>query len=382
LHAEASAVYAQRVSRRLQITPEQRKSLVLLVDNHIAMSMTAQRRNLDDSATIAEFASLIKSQANLDMLMLLTLADGQGTGDENWSDWKESLVWQLYRSTSLYLADGETYYRQRTIEREELRKSVRKRLGAEFRDEVDAHFETMPDRYFQKGNPDDIAEHVRLFRHFLETRFGGETDPRAPAFRWLPRPHQGHSEVWICGWDRRELLARIAGSFSSSGLNILGADVFTRGDGLVLDIFRVCTPRLVAVTDAKEMAQVEKRLAQALEAEEFDFKPYLEKAIKRRVAHLVQELDFPTRISIENTSHPTYTLIDLQTPDRLGLLYNLLRAFGRAGVQIALSRIATEKGAAIDSFYVTDTEGHKIKSSAAITRLQTALFAASQGNVE
>ena len=323
---------------------------------------------------------MIKSQANLDMLMLLTLADGQGTGDENWSDWKESLVWQLYRSTSLYLADGEAYYRQRTLEREELRKAVRKKLGAEYRDEVDAHFETMPDRYFQKGNAEDIAGHVRLFREFLETRFGGDTNPLAPAFRWIPRPHQGHSEVWVCGWDRRELLARIAGSFSSAGLNILGADVFTRGDSLVLDLFRVCTPRHEAVTDAKEMAQVEKRLSQVLEAEEFDFGPHLEKAFKRRSVHLAQELDFPTRISVESTAHPTYTIIDIQTPDRLGLLYNLLRALGHAGAQIALSRIATEKGAAIDTFYVTDAEGRKIKSAAAIGRLQNALFAASQGN--
>src|SRR5213075_1323456 len=94
VHAEASAVYASRVARRLQLNPEQRKSLVLLVDNHIVMSMTAQRRNLDDAATIAEFAAVVKSQANLDMLMLLTLADGQGVGDDDkWSDWKENLVW-------------------------------------------------------------------------------------------------------------------------------------------------------------------------------------------------------------------------------------------------------------------------------------------------
>ena len=136
-----------------------------------------------------------------------------------------------------------------------------------------------------------------------------------------------------------------------------------------------------AVTDAKEIAQVEKRLTQALEADDFDFGPHLEKAFKKRAVHLAQELDFPTRISIENTVHPTYTLIDIQTPDRLGLLYNLLRAMGRAGAQIALSRIATEKGAAIDTFYVTDLDGRKIKTSTAITRLQSALREASEGVV-
>jgi [protein-PII] uridylyltransferase len=377
-HAEASAVYAARVARRLQLSPEQRKSLVLLVDLHIALSMTAQRRNLDDPATIAEFANMVKSQDNLDLLMLLTLADGQGVGDDTWSDWKESLVWQLYRSTSLYLADGAAFYRQRTIERESLRVAARKHLPTDFEDEVDAHFEYMPDRYFQTHTATDIAEHVRLFRSFLQRRYSSDESPLAPAVHWVPRPNQGHTEVWIVGWDRRELLARIAGSFSSVGLNILSADVYTRGDSLVLDFFRVCNTKFEAVTDSREWLLVEKRLQATLGEEDFDFGPLLTKAIRRRGFHLSQEVDFPTRIVIENDAHPTYTLVDIQTPDRLGLLYNLLRALGRANVQIALSRIATEKGAAIDTFYVTDIEGRKIKDAVSMAHLQMELREASQ----
>jgi [protein-PII] uridylyltransferase len=194
----------------------------------------------------------------------------------------------------------------------------------------------------------------------------------------VSKPNQGHTEAWIVGWDRRELLARIAGSFSSVGLNILSADVYTRGDNLVLDFFRVCNTKFEAVTDPKEWQQVEKRLGAALEADEYDFGPLLVKAIKRRGFHLSQELDFPTRIVIENDAHPTYTLIDIQTPDRLGLLYHLLRALGRARAQIALSRIATEKGAAIDTFYVTDSEGRKIKDAVSMARLQMELREASQ----
>ncbi|HEX8310736.1 MAG TPA: [protein-PII] uridylyltransferase [Chthoniobacteraceae bacterium] len=379
LHAEASALFAQRVARRLQLAPEERKSLVLLVDHHITMSMTAQRRNVEDPATIAEFASLVKNQANLDALMLLTLVDGQGTGDENWSDWKETLVWQLYHSTSLYLADGEAFYRQRTIEREELRQTVQKKLAADFGEEVDAHFEHMPDRYFLTYSVEEIIQHIRLFRRFLEARVRDDASLLAPSIKWISRPNQGHSEVWFCGWDRRELLARIAGSFSCVQLNILSADIFTRGDSLVLDIFRVCSTEFEAVSDEKEIAQVEKRLRQSLETEDYDFTPHLEKVMKKRGFHLSQEIDFPTRISIDNDAHPIYTLVDIQTPDRLGLLYNLLKVLGRAGVQIALSRIATEKGAAIDSFYVTDSEGKKIKSAESLANLQRALQEASAG---
>ena len=377
-HAEASALFAQRVARRLQLSPERRRSLLLLVDNHIAMSSIAQRRNLEDPATVAEFATLVKDSANLDALMLLTLADGQGTGDENWSDWKESLVWQLYRSTSLYLSDGAAFYRQRIIERESLRQSARKRLGGEFDDEIDAHFQFMPDRYFQTFSVDEVAEHVRLFREFFEKSQLANHPPLSPAVRWIAHPNKGHSEVWFCGWDRRELLARIAGSFACVQLNILSADVFTRGDNLVFDIFRVCNTKFEAVDDTRDQAQVEKLLAQSLEAEEYDFTPHLKKAKRRRPFSLSQQLDFPTRIAIDNEAHPTHTLVDIQTPDRLGLLYNLLKALGGAGVQIALSRIATEKGAAIDSFYITDGEGRKILKPESLARLQQALLHASE----
>ncbi|MGB8165880.1 MAG: [protein-PII] uridylyltransferase [Chthoniobacteraceae bacterium] len=377
LHAEASALYAQKVSRRLQLTPEQRKSLVLLVDHHIMLSSTAQRRNLDDPATTAEFAGLVKAQPNLDALMLLTLADGQGTGDENWSDWKEGLVWQLYRNTTSYLADGEAFYRQRTIEREALRAGVNKKLGTNYQDEIDAHFEYMPERYFQAYSIAEIAEHIRLFRQFLEVQADPDGLPLAPAVKWVSHPNRAHSEFWFVGWDRSELLARIAASLSVGHLNILSADAFTRADSLVLDIFRVCNTKFEAVTDEREISTVEKRLKQSLESETFDFTPLLAKAMKRRGFHLSQELDFPTRLTIDNDAHPVYTLVDIQTPDRLGLLYHLLRAFGETGVQIALSRIATEKGAAIDSFYVSETDGRKLRNETMV-RLQKALQRAAE----
>jgi [protein-PII] uridylyltransferase len=372
-HAEASALFAQNVATRLQLSPERRKSLILLVDSHLVLSSTAQRRNLDDPATIAEFATVVRNQSNLDALMLLTLADGQGTGDVTWSDWKESLVWQLYKNTSQYLADGEAFYRQRKIEREDLRRAVAKKLAKDFAEEIEAHFQYMPEMYFQTHTPADIGAHVRMFRAFLDAHFENGDVALVPAIKWLAHPDRGHSEVWICTWDRNQLLAKIAGSLALAQLNILSADIYTRGDNLVLDIFRVCNTRFEAVADERDTAQVEKQLRQALGQEDYDFGPLLDRVMRRRGWHLSQELDFPTRITINNESHPVYTLVDIQTPDRLGLLYNLLRGFAEAGVSIALSRITTEKGAAIDSFYVTNFEGRQVRDPGAIERLQKGL---------
>ena len=373
-HAEASAVFAQRVAVRLQLSSERRRALIFLVDNHLTLSSVSQRRNLDDPAKITEKEGIVKNQANLDALMLLTFADGQGTGDENWSDWKEGLVWQLYRSTSHYLADSEDYYRQRKIEHDNLRAAVTKKLAKDFAGEVAAYFQSMPEIYFQSySSPDVVAQHIRFFRTYLEKRYLDDGLSLTPELKWVAHPDKGHSEVWVCTWDRKELLAKIAGSFSMGQLNILSADVFTRSDDLVLDIFRVCNTNFEAVTDEKYAALVGKKLTQALTEEDFDFTPLLKKTIKKSASRLVQELDFPTRIGIDNDAHPVYTLVDIQTPDRLGLLYNILKGFANEEVNIAISKITTEKGAAIDSFYVTDFEGLKINERKTVAHLQKTL---------
>ena len=353
-HSEASALFAQGAANRLRLSGAQRRSLVLLVDHHLTLSNMAQQRNLDDPETAVEFGRIVRDQPNLDALMLLTLADGQGTSADAWSDWKESLVWQLYHSTSQYLSDQEAFYEQTKIEREQLQQNVTEKLGAEFAEEVEAHFEVMPDNYFRAFAVDEIVSHLKLFRRFLENLYVRNEPPLAPAIAWQAFPEQGHSIASFCAWDGQEFLARIAGSFAVVPLNILSADIYTRGDNVVLDIFRVCDTRFRAVTDQRDQTLVETTLRSALTDPGFDFAPLLERARHRLARYSQDGLGFPTRVTVENKTHPAYTLVQIQTPDRLGLLYELLTAFGELEVSIALSRISTEKGAAIDTFYVAD----------------------------
>ncbi|HSP45117.1 MAG TPA: [protein-PII] uridylyltransferase [Chthoniobacterales bacterium] len=376
-HSEASALFAQGAAARLQLSTAQRRSLVLLVDHHVTLSNMAQQRNLDDPETAVEFARIVRDQPNLDALMLLTLADGQGTSADAWSDWKETLVWQLFHATSQYLSDQEAFYEQTKIEREQLEARVTENLGAEFAEEVQAHFEVMPDNYFRAFTTDEIVSHLRLFRRFLENLYLRDEPSLVPAVAWEAFPEQGHSIASFCAWDRQELLANIAGSFAVVPLNILSADIYTRGDNVVLDIFRVCDPRFRAVTDSRDKALVETTLRGALTDEHFDFAPLLERARRRIARHSGHGLDFPTRVTVENKTHPAYTLVQIQTPDRLGLLYELLSAFGEENVSIALSRISTEKGAAIDTFYVADRGTRakitdSVRIAALLQRLQQA----------
>jgi [protein-PII] uridylyltransferase len=373
-HSEASALFAQRVATRLQLSSQQRKSLILLVDHHVTLSNIAQQRNLDDPATVVELAGIVKQQTNLNALMLLTLADGQGTGASAWSDWKESLVWQLYHATTQYLADQKSYYEQTKIERENLRTAVAKNLPADYEEEIEAHFDSMPEGYFRAFTVPHITSHLRLFRNFLGNVSVNGEQPLVPAVSWQPFPEQGHTIASFCTWDREQLLAKIAGSFSVVPINILSVDTFPRGDNAVLDIFHVCDTKGQAITDQRDFTLVEKTLRRALENEKFDFGPLLEKARRQSRLRSAQEIDFPTYIAIDNKAHPGYTLIQIQTPDRLGLLYDLLTCLDQEGVAITFSRISTQNGAAIDTFYVTDsTTRGKIGDSLRIAALQRKL---------
>src|SRR5947209_13284294 len=295
-HSEASALFAQSVAKRLQLSPEQRKALILLVDHHVTLSNIAQQRNLDDPATTVEFANIVRNQKNLHALMLLTLADGQGTSGQGWSDWKETLVWQLFHATSKYLVDQKAYLEQTRIERDSLQQAVAAELGRDFSDEIEAHFDFMPDNYFRASTLQDIVHDLRLFRAFFENALAEHERPLTPAVTWEAFPQLGHSVVCFCTWNRQDLLAKIAGSFSVVPLNILSADIFPREDNTVLAIFRVCNLKEHAVNDVKELQLVESTLQRALEVETFEFGPLLEQARRKIHYRRLHELEFPAGI--------------------------------------------------------------------------------------
>ncbi len=377
-HAVESTINAQKVARRLQLSSPQRRMLIFLVDNHDLLARTARQRDLSDPGTIEGFAAVVGSQANLDALMLLTTADGLGVGDEKiWNAWTESLAWQLYRQATRCLADSEGFRRQRHVERQELKAAVLEKMSADFETEIDAHFAALPERYFQTHPAGEIVDHLRMIREFLEKHFEGDEGTLEPVLRWIPRPNAGHSELWVCTWDRHQLLTRIAGALAANELNILSADIFTRHDGLALDLFRVTTPRFKAIEDERDMQRVTKLLIEALRVENYDFEPLIAKRL-RRLQTWERTLDFPVRIAINPDVNPNYTVVDIAAPDRLGLLYDILRAVSDAQFLIAAARITTEKGAAIDSFYITDIEGGPVTSAWSLHELNKALAQAAE----
>lgn len=357
-HEEASALSAQRVARRLQLSPPRKKMLITLVSDHGEMSAMARTRNVEDPATVSEFAEVVRDPDVLDALMVITLADGMGTSDEGWSDWKEQMVWRLYHQTKEYIADSEGFLAERAQRREELHGEVTRLLPSEFTEELEAHFAGMEERYFLSHDAHEIGRHIRLFRRFFEEGLGKEGPNLEAVVEWIDHAEAGHAEVLVCGWDRERLLERISAAFLEAGINILGADINTRDDGLVLDIFRVSNHRNEPLPKQRERDRFERRLGELLSLPGSRALPRSKRPVHVRNENEEEEL--PVWVVVNNNAHPDSTILELQAPDKLGMLYHLLRGISHGGIVIKSARIATESRAALDAFYLVNRLGEKI----------------------
>lgn len=365
-HIDGSAILTDRVCRRLSIQGNRRKLIIFLVDQHLALFSTATRKDLSDPETISEFAVQMKTKHNLDSLLLFTFADAKGTNDEAWSSWKESLMLQLYRATRSYLLDGQDKYDASFLEELVLiRENVTSKLAPKYLPLIPEHFEQMPRRYFRFRNSRSIRNHIRAVYQYIERRQRRPNTPFECAVRWIEHPKEGYSELIIALKNRPGLLCRISCALAEQRFNILSADAFTRSDGIVLDLFRVTTDDHEAIVDKVSQMQFVTTLYKLSSGESYDAKPYLETPKNYLKRDPITEYSVPVRALVRNDLDPVYSVVEVQAVDRLALLHDILGVIDRHEFSITHARICTEKGVALDSFYLLDKNLRPLSEEAA-----------------
>jgi len=183
-------------------------------------------------------------------------------------------------------------------------------------------------------------------------------------------PDLGSSDLVIVTRDVPGLFALIAGGLASQGVNILSAQIFTRGDGIAIDTFQVNDPFGEAVTEEARWRRVLDVLRRVLRREQSAEALLASRKGSRPSA---DALSGPVKVAVDNRLSDTHTVIEVKCPDRLGLLYMLTRTLSSLGCDIAAARIATEVEQAFDTFYVTDRQGRRLEDPSAIEGIREAL---------
>ncbi len=363
-HPEASAALAMLAAKRLRLDSAVTHTLRIIVENHLLMAGISQRRDLDDPAVVRQFARQIGTPEALNLLTLLTFADSQGTSDKLWNGFKDALLWDLYARAMPLLTGGTEFIRAGKAQRESLLQEVRELAPAEIsEEELQAQFAALPPRYFQIHTAAEILDGLVLTHRFLSRQVLEDGKAWSPLTAWQDEPNRGYNLVKVCTWDRAGLFSKIAGSFSAVGLNILGAQIFTRTDGVALDTFFVNDALTGNLATREQHDKFDGLLDRVLTGAEVDLPALIRHHIvahPRYQAYTGERIS--TQIRFDNEASETRTLIEIETEDRLGLLYTISQTLAELALDISAARIVTERGAAIDSFYVRELDGGKVVS--------------------
>lgn len=361
-HSEVSSDLANRVARRLALDEATTELLRRVILHHLLLARTSQLRDLDDPAVMRTVARQVGTVETLNLLTLLTFADANATSDKLWTGFKNALLWSLYRKTLSHLTGGAEFQLAEEKQRAELRDGVRPLLGRESADEeLAAHFAALPARYFRIHSVAEVALDVQLTHRFMRLQVLEEDRALEPVLHWESYPDRACDALKICTWDRAGLFCKIAGSLSAVGLNILSAHIFTRADGVALDTVFVTDARTGTLVDREQREKVEVLLTKVLAGHEVALGPLIVRQRAFRTPFQAYEGQrMATRITFDNDAAEARTVIEIETEDRLGLLYAISQTLAELDLDISTARILTEKGAAIDSFYVSEIEGRKV----------------------
>jgi [protein-PII] uridylyltransferase len=369
-HTDGSAMLASRLCNRMNILGARRTLIMFLVDNHLTFWRTATSRNLDDPEVIAEFAQIVKNPSNLDALFLFTFVDSNGTSPDGWNGWKESLMLQLHKATRNFLEGGrEKYSKKLDADRLALRDEVIGIMREDYHPDVRRHFERMPAAAFHFRQAPHIVTQIRTVRHFLQ-READTSDPFASCIKWIDHTDMGYTELVLATRDKPLHLEKICCALASEQINILSADLFTRKDGIVVNIFRVCTTNFEPVSAPSTRKRFLDTFEAILVAENYEPEKYLRRKVNFLKPRSDSGIPVPVRAYVSNDLHTACTTVEIQGLDRIGLLHDLFHTINQHNLNTAHARICTEKGVAMDTLYITTEEGKKIEDSKLIRELE------------
>ncbi|WP_083194976.1 [protein-PII] uridylyltransferase [Pararhodobacter sp. CCB-MM2] len=367
-HSILGAQIARRVAPRLGLNAEDAETVEWLVRHHLLMSDVAQKRDIGDPRTIRDFAKAVKTKKRLDLLTVLTVCDIRGVGPGTWNNWKAMLLRQLHAETASVLEGGAEAL-NRSVREDEAKRALRDALAdwprADLRAETARHYGP----YWQGLMTETHVVFANLLR--------GITDAEIRIDLQLVEDRDATRACFALA-DHPGIFSRLAGALALVGANIVDARTYTSKDGFATAEFWI--------QDAEGKPYEEARLPRLRKMIERTFagEVVATQALKDKDKVKKRERQFkvPTKVVFDNEGSDIYTIIEVDTRDRPGLLYDLTRTLAANNIYIASAVIATYGVQVVDSFYVKDMFGLKLHAKSKQEGLEKKLHAAIEAGAQ
>lgn len=334
-----------------------------VIQNHLIMSMTAQRKDINDPDVIHKFASKIGSLEYLDYLYLLTVADIRATNPTLWNDWKGSLLKELYNNTQQLLRRGLHSGSQESDNVKEMQYLARQGLKQRGLDDdrINTVWRTISKEYFRRFSVADSIWHT------LAISSCDESD--LPLVLLRPQTERGGSEVFIYFGDRHGMFATCTATLDQLGLNILDARIITTHDGTALISFHFLEENGDALLNlSREQAIANILRANLLNPDQTVL------SVDRHTTRQEKHFSIDTTITFKDDHQKRFTILEIHTQDQPGVLSTIGQCFSACEVNVRNAKVATLGTKAEDIFYITDSNDNMITDEALLNTLKQRLL--------
>jgi [protein-PII] uridylyltransferase len=358
-HSRLGSIDARRFCRQHDLASDDARLVAWLVEQHLAMSLTAQKQDISDPAVVAAFAAKVHTERRLTALYLLTVADIRGTSPRVWNAWKAKLLEDLFHAALARLTGrAASATLDDSLEARRLEAARQLRLYAIPDGAEQALWRQLDSVYFQRHSADEIAWHARQLYFRAD---GAEPVVKAR----LSRSGAG-LQVMLYLPDQKELFARICGFFGRARLSILDAKVHTTRHGYALDTFMVHDPVSAHAAYRDVTGYVEFELKRLLTA-----RAPLEAPPVGRMSRHLKHFPLTPEVRLFPDDTGTHYILEIVAGDRPGLLARIAYTLAKANVNVASAKINTLGERAEDVFLL---DGARLHDEAALLRLETALY--------
>jgi [protein-PII] uridylyltransferase len=367
-HSDAGADIARQLCPRWGLSEDDTATVAWLVQNHLIMSDTAQRRDIADPKTVRDFVAVVQSPEMLRQLLILTVADIRAVGPGVWNGWKGQLLRELYFEAESVISGGDTV-RSHSARVEEARQVLETRIAdlpaAERERLIARHYDT----YWLTLDADTHERHARMMTVADSRSEMLAIDSASSKFRAV-------SDVTVYTPDHPGLFAQVTGAIAAAGGSIVDAKVFTTSDGWALDMFSVQDTEGGPFGDAARIERLRQTILKIVRGEAWPDKLIAKRPAKSRA----QAFNVPSRVNFDNDASHTATVVEVRGRDRIGFLYDVATALFESGLSISSAMIATYGERVVDVFYVRDGFGHKITHPDRLKSVEEKLLKAVEGD--
>lgn len=344
-HEIIGAEIANTVMERLGYSLDEIEIVQFLVRYHLTIEQVAFRRNLNDPATLDNFAQIFPSSEYLDLLYLVTYADLSAVSPAVWTQWKSDLLNELYRKTKTMLDE-------RITGQELLSQSLQEimsRSSVYWEENIKEHIDSIDDiGYLQNYSAEEINQHI-------------EEIEKGSNLSVFFKEDESFTNITIITRDSDALLSRLCGALAINDINIHDAKIFTRKDGIVIDNFNVTDFRSGGLISHDRYEKIKNDIELAVNNELQIINEFNNiKSKWWRIENKFFKRKGKVKIAFEK--HDRYTIIDVYSPDRLGLLYSITKKLNELGLSIYFAKISTKADDIIDAFYILDRKKKKIST--------------------